>query len=56
MQWTSKSSSRPQNVSSAKVQDKNDADHIFDKQGVIRIKFVPEGQIVDSAIYVEVIG
>jgi hypothetical protein len=44
-------------VSFAKGQDKNHADYIFDKQGVIHKDFVPEGQkTVNSAFCVQVIG
>jgi hypothetical protein len=43
-------------VSFKNIQDQNHADYIFDKQGVIHKEFVPEGQTVSSAFWVEVIG
>jgi hypothetical protein len=54
-QWTSVIT-KAQKISFAKVQDLNHADHIFDKQVVIHKEFVAEGQTVNSAFYVEVIG
>jgi hypothetical protein len=47
---------KAQEVSFPEVQDHNHGDHIFDKQCVIHREFVPEGQIVNSAFYAEVIG
>jgi hypothetical protein len=47
---------KAQENSLAKVQDQNHVDHIFGKQGVIDKEFVPEGQTVNSAFYVEDIG
>jgi hypothetical protein len=51
MQWT-----KAQIISLAKVRDENHADHIFGKQDVIHKEFVPEGQRVNSAFCVGVIG
>jgi hypothetical protein len=54
MQWTSKSSSRPKTFRLQKTKIKTMI-LFFDKQCVIHKEFVPEGQRVNSAFYVEVI-
>jgi hypothetical protein len=45
-----------QNISFAEVQDQTMLIKFFDKQSVIHKEFVPEGQVVNSAFYVELIG
>jgi hypothetical protein len=48
MQWTSKSSPRPKKFVLQNFT-------FFDKEGVIHKEFVPKGQTVNSAFYVEII-
>jgi hypothetical protein len=56
MQWTSKSSPRPKHFHLQTFKIKTILITFVDKQGVIHKEFVPEGQTVNSAFYVEVIG
>jgi hypothetical protein len=57
MQWTSKSSSpRPKKFCLQKSKFKTMLITFLDKHGVIHKEFVPEGQRVNSAFYVELIG
>jgi hypothetical protein len=55
MQWTSKSSPRPEKFRLQKSKIKTMLIIFFDKQGVIHKQFVPVGQIVNSAFYIDVI-
>jgi hypothetical protein len=56
MQWTSKSSGMPKKFHLQKSKIKTTLTTFFDTHGLIHKGFVPEGQIVNSAFYVEVIG
>jgi hypothetical protein len=56
MQWTSKSSQRPKKFHLQESKIKTTLTTFFDKQGVIHKELVPEGQTVNSAFYVEVLG
>jgi hypothetical protein len=54
--WTSKSSPKPKIFGLQKSKIKTMLITFLDKQVVIHKEFVPEGQIVNSVFYVEVIG
>lgn len=49
-----KNIAKTQKVSFAKIQNLNHAQYLFEKHCVIHEEFVPEGQTVNSAFYVEV--
>jgi hypothetical protein len=56
MQWTSKLSPKPKKFRLQTSKIKTMLITFFDKQGVINKESVPEGQRVNSAFYVKVIG
>jgi hypothetical protein len=56
MQFTSKSLPKPKMFRLQKSKIKTMLIIFFDKQGVIHKECVPEGQTVNSAFYIEVIG
>jgi hypothetical protein len=56
MKWTSKLSRRLRKLRLQKSKIKTMLITFFDQQSVIHKEFVPEGQRVNSAFYIEVIG